>query len=204
MVNWRNWREWSPFKFGRHDKNADNNDRDDTQTNHVEPSAAETLPARRAPATPTATFDELFRDPFFGGSLLRDPFFTDPGRRMGALDRWFGDFRPQLFSPTVDVTDEGRALKVSAELPGMKKDDVKLTVEDGHLVIRGEKRDEEEKKEEGCYRLERSWGSFQRTLPLPSGLDVQHPHASFKNGVLTVRFDKVEEAPEEQQRIPIE
>jgi HSP20 family protein len=196
MANWRNWREWSPLKFGRRD-----GPKAETNAPQATGGSAEVLPVKRE--TP-ALFGEMFRDPFFAGSFFRDPFFTDPSKQMGALDRWFGDFRPEMFSPDVDVTDEGRVLKVSAELPGMGKDDVKLSVEEGHLVIRGEKKNEEEKKEEGCYRLERSWGSFQRTLPLPSGLDLDHPKALFDNGVLTVRFDKVEDTPEEQKNIAIE
>jgi HSP20 family protein len=127
-----------------------------------------------------------------------DTFFRDPFAAMRESERWFGDFT-QSFKPVVDVVDEGKRLRVTAELPGMGKDDVEVSVDDGRLLITGEKKIENVKDEEGCYRVERSWGSFSRGVPLPRGLDLDTPKARFDDGVLSVTLDKLE-APKSNKR----
>src|SRR5258706_2951067 len=98
--------------------------------------------------------------------LLRDPFGS-----LGAMDRWFGDFSPAAFQPRVDVVDDGDALRITAELPGMDRQDVEVTIEDDYIALRGEKKLEKKNEEKGCYRIERSFGSFQRVIPLPAGVE---------------------------------
>ncbi len=105
-------------------------------------------------------------------------------------DRFFGDFAPQTFQPSIDVVDEGKHLRVSAELPGLDRDDFELHVEHGMLVIKGEKKSETKNEEEGCYRLERYFGQFRRAVPLPADVDAEAAEANFDKGLLTVRFPK--------------
>jgi HSP20 family protein len=94
-------------------------------------------------------------------------------------------------TPKVDVAETNEAVQVTAELPGMKEDDVEVILADGSLVIRGEKLAEKEEKDKNFYRVERSYGSFHRSIPLPSEVDDQKVDASFQNGVLKVVLPKV-------------
>ena len=126
--------------------------------------------------------------------LLGDPF---------ELDRWFGDFSPAMFQPRVDVVDEGNALRVSADLPGMDRKDIEVLAEDGFLVLRGEKKHESRAEEKGCYRVERAFGAFQRVVPLPADVDLEHAEAKFDNGVLTLRLPKSEQPGSDARRIEI-
>ena len=127
-----------------------------------------------------------------------DAFFRDPFAAMQSESRWFGDFSAS-FKPAVDVVDEGNRLRITAELPGVRKEDVEVHVDHGRLVLSGEKKIEKVKDEEGCYRVERSWGAFSRSVPLPEGLDLESPKAKFDNGVLSVTLKKVD-APEVDKR----
>jgi HSP20 family protein len=92
--------------------------------------------------------------------------------------------------PKVDVSETGEAIHVTAELPGMKEDDIDVTLSDGNLVIRGEKKAEKEDKQKNYHRIERSYGSFQRSIPLPAEVDDKKVDASFKNGVLNIVLPK--------------
>ena len=92
--------------------------------------------------------------------------------------------------PRVDVVDEGDALRVSAELPGMDRDDVDVTIEEDRIVLQGEKMQESETEEKGCYRVERTFGEFERVIPLPAGVDSHKADQRFENGTLTIRLPK--------------
>ena len=167
--------KWNPFKFSRGSAEAR-----PASTG----SAAEASPQSRPPAE--------WPEP---GQLLQalDPFSMLPGflrGPFGGAGRWFGDFSPAMFQPKVDVVDDGSALRLTAELPGMEKKDLEIDVEDGFLILRGEKRVDAKQEEKGCYRLERAFGSFQRVLPLPDGVDLEHAEARFDQGVLTLRLPK--------------
>lgn len=118
------------------------------------------------------------------------PLMQEALRGAFQMDRWFGDFSPGLFQPRVDVVDEGDALRVSADLPGMERKDLEVLVEDGALVLRGEKRLESTREEKGCYRVERAFGTFERMIPLPEDVDTEHAEARFDKGVLTLRLPK--------------
>ncbi|HHO50874.1 MAG TPA: Hsp20/alpha crystallin family protein [Deltaproteobacteria bacterium] len=176
---------WNPFKFLRRSK----------ESQSEEPDATTALETRAAatPATPVTAIDP--RDPFTSmvrvmDAMMRDPFFRDPFANFGQVDRWFGDFSPSRFGVSVDVVDEGEALRVDFELPGMSKDDVTLSIENGTLVLKGHKQQLSESDEDGVYRSERYFGSVQRSVPLPRDLDLEAAEASFKDGVLGVRFPK--------------
>jgi HSP20 family protein len=100
--------------------------------------------------------------------------------------------------------DEGKVLRVTAELPGMERDDVDVSVEDGAIVLRGEKKQDVRSAEDGCYRLERAYGCFMRTIPMPENADPDHALAKFDNGVLTLTVPKTEPARSASRTIDIE
>ena len=138
-------------------------------------------------------FDRFLADPF--GNTMWPSLF-------GESDRWFGDFSSAKFAPSIDVADEKKNIRITAELPGMDEKDIELSVQDDALVIRGEKKVEHTSDEDGYYRTERSYGSFERWIPLPVEIDSSRAEATFKKGVLTVRIPKTGgEAPRKQ--IPI-
>ncbi len=186
---------WLPFKFLRKNsesKKTDEARRDTTQA--VVPTQGTTWPFSPffSPAM-NQMLQQFFSDPFF-----RDPFF-----RLPELDRWFGDFSPTRYQPSIDVVDEENAIRITAELPGMSKDDIQLHIDNDMLIIRGEKKNEEESREKGVYRSERYYGFFERAIPVPSELDLDKVEAKFKNGVLTVRLPKLPEAKDSVKRIPV-
>jgi HSP20 family protein len=96
--------------------------------------------------------------------------------------------------PAVDVTEDDKAFKLSAELPGMTEKDIQVSLSGNTLVITGEKKQETEKKEKGYYLSERSYGEFQRTFTLPDGADAEKVEAGIANGVLTVTIPKTAQA----------
>jgi HSP20 family protein len=112
-----------------------------------------------------------------------DAFFGRPGNG-GQARRWV---------PAMDLAEEKDSLVLKADLPGMSEDDVDVEVKDGVLTISGERKAEERKEEKGYYRIERSFGSFSRSLTLPEGIDPDKVSAEFDNGVLEVRIPKPEE-----------
>ena len=179
--------KWNPFKFLR-------------KTPEVKRRCLER--ATTAGNLPTAWPESsrlLMADPFrMMQELLRDPFAG-----FGQLDRWFGDFSPNMFQPRVDVVDDGDTLRINAELPGMDRQDVEILVEDDALVLRGEKKLESKNEEKGCYRLERAFGSFQRVIPLPGGIDVDRAQASFEKGALTIRIPKIAAEKSDVRRVEI-
>jgi len=192
-------KKWFPFKFNRSEQKADK-----PQTAPATTSAAP-VPATTAPSLLMSSFspemgrlmERMFADPFFAR-----PFASRPFSMFGDLDRFFGDFAPTTFSPSMDLVDEGSHIKVTAELPGLDKDDLDISVHEGTLLLKGLKKHEETKEEEGCYRTERYFGSFQRAVPLPADVDVEKAEARFEKGVLTVRFPKTSQA-EPQRKIPV-
>ncbi|MBN2406340.1 MAG: Hsp20/alpha crystallin family protein [Elusimicrobia bacterium] len=109
------------------------------------------------------------------------------------------------WAPSIDVQNRKDKLVVKAELPGMEKDDVKITLEDNYLVIKGEKKQEDEKedKDKGYYHRECVYGSFQRAVSLPADVDAGKIDASYKNGVLKITLPKKEEAKPKQIDINI-
>jgi len=155
-----------------------------------------------SPAAMLMPMNQLFQN-MLGSSLLGDTLLRDPLARFGELDRWFGDFSPGRFLPTVDVVDEESALRVSSELPGMSKDDIQVTVDHDLLTIRGEKRNTEESRENGVFRSERYYGQFQRSVPLPGDLDSDNVAAHFDKGILTVRIPKRSDVRSTAKSIPV-
>lgn len=96
--------------------------------------------------------------------------------------------------PAVDVHENENAISLRAELPGMKEDDIALTIDRGRLTVQGEKRLEKEDTDGEYRRIEASYGSFYRSFPLPDTVDQDNINARFENGVLHVTLPKVEAA----------
>lgn len=136
------------------------------------------------------------RDPF--ASLQQDinRLFGQMGRDLPAV---FGERR----FPALDMTDKEDRVEITAELPGVAREDVTVEAANGGLVIRGEKKSEHEEKGENAYVLERGYGSFMRRLPLPFEPDPGRIEASFKDGVLRITVPKPEEAKQQPQTIEI-
>jgi HSP20 family protein len=118
----------------------------------------------------TAEIDRLFEE-------FMAPSFRLPFRRSRSEEEWF---------PKIDVFEKDHRLVTRVDLPGMKKDDIKVEVTDGQLVISGERKHEAEEKGEHFYRSEREYGSFYRSVPLPEGAKVDEVKATFSDGVLEV------------------
>jgi HSP20 family protein len=118
---------------------------------------------------------------------LFNTFFDTPTPGNGganALRRWI---------PAMDLVETDEHFVLKADLPGLTEADVNLEVEDNVLTVSGERKAEHEDKREGYMRVERSFGSFRRSLTLPEGIDPEAVQASFDNGVLEVRIPKPEE-----------
>jgi len=160
----------------------------------------ETTPARRAAFLP-GLWEE---NPFafmrrFAGDMER--FFEEFGSfRLSPMlrrDLWprVGEFGRAVWTPAVEVFERDGTFVVRADLPGLKKEDVKVEVVEGALVISGERKEEQEEKGEGFYRSERTYGSFFRRLPLPEGVKSEEAAATFKNGVLEVTIPAPKREP---------
>jgi HSP20 family protein len=105
--------------------------------------------------------------------------------------------------PRVDISDDKQHLYVLAELPGMKAEDVKVTVSDGILTLRGEKKREEVEQQRNFYRSERMYGEFVRQFALPEGVDAEQIEATCEDGVLEIRIPKVEVHDPNVKEIPV-
>jgi HSP20 family protein len=120
-----------------------------------------------------------------------EPFSTEFNRLFDTL------FQPvnssQRWAPAMDLVEADDHFVLKADLPGLADDDVNIEVQDGTLTISGERKSENEKREKGWYRVERSFGRFSRSLSLPEGVDADKIEASFDKGVLEVRIPKPEE-----------
>ena len=128
---------------------------------------------------------------------LFDNFFTGlPERRRGLLE---GEW-----APSVDVAETDNEVVVTAELPGVEQDDVDITITDDVLTLKGEKKEEKEVKEKNYHRIERSYGSFQRSVSLPAGVQADKAKATYKDGVLHITVPKTEEAKPKQIKIDVE
>ncbi len=126
------------------------------------------------------------------------------GRRPWWPERWFRTEEMELTAPVVDLYEEKDDIVVKAELPGIEKDKIEVNLADHTLTIKGEKKKEEEIKEENYYRSERSYGSFMRTLELPKDVHADKVKATFKNGILEVRLPKTEEAKTKEVKVKVD
>jgi HSP20 family protein len=112
------------------------------------------------------------------------------GRGSNDESAWFSG----AWSPPVDIYETDDALVMKAELPGFSKDDINIEMKENALVIRGERKREDEVKEGSYHRTERVYGAFQRSFLLPTTVDQEKVRASYKDGVLELRLPKVQAA----------
>lgn len=140
---------------------------------------------------------------------LFDDFFS--GRALSPFHRGFFDWDPFWRSdhasaatvPSVDVTEDDKAFRIAAEMPGMDEDDIEVTLSDGVLRLKGEKKEEKEERDENYYLSERRYGSFERSFRLPDSIDQDRIEANLKNGVLTITLPKTAEARMAARKIEV-
>ena len=151
----------------------------------LSPFKRKNVPMRRETDTPFA-MDTMFKD-FFRG------FDLEP--------RW--THRLSSFNPHVDVTETEKEIKITAELPGIDEKDIDVSVTRDTLTLKGEKKEEKEDNGKDYYRMERSYGSFSRTIPLPVEVDTEKILASYKKGILNIKIPKSAKAMEGKKKIAI-
>jgi len=128
-----------------------------------------------------------------GSFFSRSPAFR--GQEGAAISQW---------SPAVDIVEDDKEFVIKAELPEVKKEDVRVTVENGVLTISGERKFEKEEKNKRYHRVERSFGSFTRSFSLPEGANPSKVHAAFKDGILQVHLQKSESTRPKQIEVKVE
>lgn len=131
-------------------------------------------------------------DRVFDDFLRGSPFSRE--RETGVLSAW---------GPQTDVSETDHDIQVTVELPGVDEQDVDVTLWDNTLRIRGEKRAEKKEQEKDYHLTERSYGTFERIIPMPYNLDPESVDAKFSKGVLTVILPKPPEARETAKKIPV-
>ena len=129
----------------------------------------------------------------FGFPSLRRMFDIEPA--------WRSSFT--FSTPAIDMSEDEKAYKISAELPGIDAKDIDVSVSGDMLVLKGEKRQEKEEKDKNYHFSERSYGSFQRAFELPESVDRNKVAADFSKGVLTVTLPKTAEAQRPAKKIEV-
>lgn len=136
-------------------------------------------------------FDDFFRlwdMPMMGRAFDLHPFST---------------FEQSALTPRIDVRETDKELRITAELPGLTENDINVSLCKDTLTIQGEKKQESEGTVKGWYHMERSYGKFTRSVPLPCEVDPDHCTASFKNGLLTVSLSKTVQTQAQSKSIPV-
>ena len=142
----------------------------------------------------------LYFRPFFSPRVFRgdlNTVFSDIFEETAGKD-------PGVFSPAVDLVDTKSLLQVKVELPGVKKEDVEISLKDDILTVKGEKREEKKEEEDNRYYVERSYGSFSRTLTLPAPVKTDEIKATFENGVLEITLPKDEEEKNKEVKVEVQ
>lgn len=139
------------------------------------------------PRSTLSTFQEEM------GRLI-DSFFGPTGREETSLS---------TFLPPVDIEEKDKEFEISVELPGIKKDDVKISVKDNVLSISGEKKQEKKVDKENYHRIERTFGKFQRSFTLPDYVDVENIDAEYKDGILNITIPKLKESISKQVEVKV-
>src|SRR3989304_1558944 len=138
-----------------------------------------------------------------------EKFFEDifeenlPSRFLRRFPRFKWMTEVEAVWPAVDMFDKAEEIVVKAEVPGIDKKNIKISVSDNVLTIKGEMKKEEEVKEEDYYYSERSYGSFSRSLNLPAKVQAEKIKASFKNGILEIHLPKAEESKPKEVKIEV-
>ena len=155
-------------------------------------SKKETALTRAGAADPFGMLRQMTRDVdrMFDEGAFRLPFF--------------GKMPKAAWTPGIDVFEKDNPLVTKIDLPGMKKEDIKVEIADGYLAISGERKTEAEEKKDDYYRCEREYGSFYRSVPLPDGAKAEDIKATFADGVLEVSVPLPPKAVAKPQTVKIE
>jgi HSP20 family protein len=138
-------------------------------------------------------------DPFNAFRREMDRLFESFGREVG----WPAAESRAAMAPSIDVSETESELKIEADLPGVDQKDVDVMISDNILTIKGEKKTETEEKKKDFHLVERSYGSFSRSLALPFAVDPNQAKATFKNGVLSISLPKPPEVQAKAKKIAI-
>lgn len=139
-----------------------------------------------------------------------NPFVALHKEINSLFDNFFKDFDVtpfgqsfEGFTPKIDVVDSEKEIRISAELPGIDEKDIDVSLSKNELTIKGEKKIEKEDKGKDFYKMERSYGSFCRTIALPVEVNLDKAQAKFSKGILTINLPKTESALKETKKIAI-
>jgi len=138
------------------------------------------------------------------------PFYAMQRDMNRLFDNFFDEFRMTPFTdrlstqfPQIDVKENEKSITVEAEVPGMDEKDIQISLTKNMLELHGKKTQEKEEKNQHYYHVERSFGSFQRRIPLHCEVDENNVEAVFKKGILKITLPKTPEAQQKTKRIPI-
>jgi len=151
--------------------------------------------------------------------ILREPKYDEHPADMlnRSMDRLFKEFFRETglssfggdgevfsgFYPRIDMTEDEESITLTAELPGMDEKDIEISLTKDVLTIKGEKKSEQEEKSKDSYYMERSFGSFQRTFPIPEDVNTEKADAVFKKGVLHITLPKTAQKKSSQKKIKV-
>ncbi len=148
-----------------------------------------------------------------GSTLGRWDPFSDLLEMRSHMDRLLGGvfggtpagttFGDGVWAPAVDIYESKDSFVVKAELPGMKQEDIQITLVENTLTLKGERRHEHEAREEGYTHIERVYGTFQRSFTLPSVVDAGKVRAKYRDGVLEIELPKKEEAKPKEIKVQV-
>jgi len=144
--------------------------------------------------------------PLFTGSLFGLSPFSMMRRLNEDMDRAFGrsgSSAIEIWQPAIEVEEQPGKLKITAEVPGLKKEDIKVSITDNVLMIEGERKQEKEEKRKGYYHSERSYGKFSRTIGLPDGVKTDQVTAELNNGTMEITIP-IPERKEVRKEIPVQ
>jgi HSP20 family protein len=141
--------------------------------------------------------------PFYSLQREMNSLFDDFFRGFDITPRGFTAEGFGTFSPSIDVKESEKDFMIRAELPGVDEKDVEVTVTNDTVTIKGEKKEEKEDKGENYYYMERSYGSFNRVIPLTEEIESDKAEAGFKNGVLNIKIPKSQKAKAKGTKVPI-
>ena len=133
-------------------------------------------------------------------SLQRDPVINRIFDVLGSLN---GDAAEASWVPPVDISEDAEGIRITAEVPGVKPEDVKISLENNVLTIHGSKQQVTEERTERVHRYERTYGTFERSFTLPATVDAGSIKASYEHGVLTVTLPKAEKAKPRQIEVQV-
>jgi|UniRef100_A0A7V3RFD2 HSP20 family protein len=139
---------------------------------------------------------DLYR-PFEEMQKVMDRFFEEFPRILPMT------FPTEVFTPAVNISETDKSYEFEVELPGMKREDVELSIDDGVLTISGEKKEERKEEKKEYKKFERSYGKFERTFSLPKNIDENNVSAKFENGVLNISILKSPESKSTKKKIEV-